>query len=399
VDLLENTIQPYAWGSRTAIAELRGDPIPSAGPQAELWMGAHPLAPSRIVRGGRPSSLADVVARGPEAELGARAVAQHGPQLPFLLKVLAADQPLSLQAHPDERQAREGFDREEAAGIPRHSVRRSYRDPSPKPELLCALTPFEALCGFRPAAEVAAILDALGAPELAPVQERLSSAGGAEPLRQAFTFLSDLPRDRAGQLTAAIGAAAARAGAGPFEDVFAWIGRLAALYPGDPGVVIALLLRLVRLTPGEALFLPAGSLHTYLRGVGVEIMASSDNVLRGGLTPKHVDVPELLRTLRFEDGPVPVVRPRRGSPGERIYPTPARQFELSRIEPPEGGFETLVWGPEILLCTEGEIRAADTAGVLALRRGASAFVPASTGGYRLEGPGVAFRAALPRPPT
>jgi mannose-6-phosphate isomerase len=396
VDLLENTIQPYAWGSRTAIAELRGEPAPSAGPQAELWMGAHPLAPSRVVRAGARSPLDEVVRRAPEAELGPRALAEHGPQLPFLLKVLAAEQPLSLQAHPDERQAREGFDREEAAGIPRDAPHRNYRDPFPKPELMCALTPFDALCGFRPAAEALAILDELGTPALAPVRERLSSRRSADGLREAFTYLSTLPQGRRAALVEPVTAAAARAGAGPFADAFAWVGRLAALYPGDPGVVIALLLRLVRLAPGEALFMPAGNMHAYLRGVGVEIMASSDNVLRGGLTPKHVDVPELLRVLHFAEEPIPAVRPAPARPGEWIYGTPARQFELSRNEPPAAGLETPVWGPEILLCTSGEVSATDAGGRIVLRRGGSAFVPASTGRYRLEGAGVLFRAALPR---
>jgi mannose-6-phosphate isomerase len=396
VDLLENTVQPYAWGSRTAIAELRGEPVPSPGPQAELWMGAHPLASSRLVRAGGRPSLAEAVTRAPEAELGARAVAEHGPHLPFLLKVLAAEQPLSLQAHPDERQAREGFDREEAAGVPRQAPHRNYRDPSPKPELLCALSPFEALCGFRPAAEAVAVLDALRTPALAPVRERLASRNGPEGLREAFTLLSTLPPAERAPLVEAAVSAAARSAPGPFSDAFAWTERLAALYPGDSGVVIALLLRLVRLAPGEALFLPAGNMHAYLHGLGVEIMASSDNVLRGGLTPKHVDVPELLRVLRFAEEPIPVVRPTAGRSGEWIYRTPARHFELSRIEPPEGGFETAVWGPEILLCTEGELSGVDAAGTLRLRRGASAFVSAAAGRYRLEGTGVAFRAALPR---
>lgn len=397
MDLLENSIQPYAWGSHSAIAELRGEPAPSAGPQAELWMGAHPLAPSRIVRGGARSTLDEVLRRAPEAELGPRSVAEHGPHLPFLLKVLAAEQPLSLQAHPDERQAREGFDREEEAGVPRGAPHRNYRDPFPKPELMCALTPFDALCGFRPAAEAMAIVDALRTPELAPVRERLSGRSGPDGLREAFVYLSTLPPEQRASLVEPVVAAAARVGGGPFADAFAWTGRLAALHPGDPGVVLALLLRLVRLAPGEALYLPAGNMHAYLHGVGVEIMASSDNVLRGGLTPKHVDVPELLRVLRFAEEPIPVVRPSPGRPGEWIYETPARHFELSRLEPPASGFETAVWGPEILLCTSGELSATDAAGRVGLGRGRSAFVPASAARYRLEGAGVAFRAALPRP--
>jgi mannose-6-phosphate isomerase len=399
VDLLENTIQPYAWGSHTALATLRGAPAPAPGPEAELWMGAHPLAPSQVVRGGERRSLADVIAEAPEAELGARAARDHEGQLPFLLKVLAADQPLSLQAHPDAAQAREGFAREEAAGVPRTAPHRNYRDPWPKPELLCALEPFDALCGFRPAAEARAVLDALDTPALDPVRERLDASWRTDPvaLREAFTWLATLPAPARAPLVEATVAAAARARPGPFADAFAWTPRLAALHPGDPGVVIALLLRLIHLQPGEALYLPAGNLHAYLRGVGVEVMATSDNVLRGGLTPKHVDVDELLRVLHFRAEPVPVLRPRPGWPGEEVYPTHARHFELSRVELAGAPFRATVGGPEILLCTEGAVAAVGADGErLALARGQSAFVPARTAAYALEGHGVAFRAAMPR---
>jgi mannose-6-phosphate isomerase len=336
------------------------------------------------------------VAAAPEVELGRRAVAEHGPQLPFLLKVLAAEQPLSLQAHPDPVQAQEGFAREDAAGVPRDAPQRNYRDPHPKPELLCALTPFDALCGFRPAAEALAVLDALAVPALAPACERLA-AGGAEGLRDAFTWLLTLPAPARAPLVTATAAAAARRTSGRFADAFAWTVRFAASYPGDPGVVVALLLRLVHLAPGEALYLPAGNLHAYLRGLGVEIMASSDNVLRGGLTPKHVDVPELLRVLRFAEAPIPVVHPVSAAPGEQVYATPARQFELSRIAVAGQRVAAEVIGPEILLCTEGRVTASPESGEgVALAQGAAAFVPASTARYALEGAGVAFRAALPR---
>jgi mannose-6-phosphate isomerase len=397
VDLLENVIQPYAWGSRTALAELRGAPTPSPGPEAELWMGAHPAAPSRLTRGGERLSLTEVVARAPEVELGARAAKDHDGQLPFLLKVLAAEQPLSLQAHPDAAQAREGFAREEAAGILRGAPHRSYKDPWPKPELLCALTPFDALCGFRPAAEARAVLEALDTPALDPVRARLAGPGGPAALRAAFEHLSTLPAPERAPLVAAAVAAAARAGPGPFSDAFAWLPRLAELYPADPGVVVTLLLRFVRLAPGEALYLPAGNLHAYLRGVGVEVMAPSDNVLRGGLTPKHVDVPELLRVLHFKEEPIGVLRPRPGWPGEEVYATPSPHFELSRIELAGVPFRATVDGPELLLCTEGAITATAGDGErLALQRGQSAFVPARTAGYALDGAGVVFRTAMPR---
>lgn len=398
MDLLENSVQPYAWGSRTALAALRGSPLPSPAPEAELWMGAHPQAPSHVVREGRRVPLAEVIARAPEAELGAPALAAHGPQLPFLLKVLAAEEPLSLQAHPDPRQAREGFDREEAAGLPRGAPDRNYRDPWPKPELICALEPFDALCGFRPVEEARRVLDALGAPALAPVRERLAGRSAPEALRDAFTWLATLPAPARRPLVEDVVAAAARAGArpGPFADAIAWVPRFAALYPADPGVAIALLLRLVHLAPGEALYLPAGNIHAYLRGTGVEIMASSDNVLRCGLTPKHVDVPELLRVVRFAEDALPLVRPRPGWPGEEVYATEATHFELSRIALEGGPFRASVAGPEILLCTAGELVAEGAGERIAIARGQSVFVPARTGSYELAGTGVAFRAAVPR---
>jgi mannose-6-phosphate isomerase len=395
VDILENTVQPYAWGSRAAIAALRGLP-PASGPEAELWMGAHPLAPSRVRRGGALRSLAELVAAAPEAELGRRAVAEHGAQLPFLFKVLAAEQPLSLQAHPDVVQAQQGFAREDAAGVARDAPTRNYRDPHPKPEILCALTPFDALCGFRPVDEALAVLDRLAVPPLAPVRERLA-AGGPEGLREAFLWLSTLPVPERGPLVAATATAAAHRTSGAFADAFAWTGRLAALYPADPGVAVALLLRLVHLAPGEALYLPAGNMHAYLRGLGVELMASSDNVLRGGLTPKHVDVPELLRVLRFDEAPIPVLQPSAAADGEAVYLTPARHFELSRVALAGRPFVAEVIGPEILLCTEGHVTAAPAGAEPAvLGPGGSAFVPGTTGRYALGGTGVVFRAALPR---
>jgi mannose-6-phosphate isomerase len=362
-----------------------------------MWMGAHPLAPSHLRRGGVRLSLAEVIARAPEAELGPRSLAEHGPHLPFLLKVLAAETPLSLQAHPDSDQAKEGFAREEKAGIPLDAPHRNYKDPYPKPELLCALTPFDALCGFRPPDEALAVLDALREPALAGVRAQIA-LGGPDGLRQAFTYLVTLPRQEAARLAAAAAAAAARAGQSPFDDAFGLTGRLAALYPGDAGVVVALLLRLVHLVPGEALFLNAGNMHAYLHGVGVEVMAASDNVLRGGLTPKHLDAPELLRVLRFGGAPVPVVHPMAGAPGEQVYLTPSPQFELSRIALAGQTLEVEVAGPEILLCVEGQVAARSYKTSLPLGRGASAFVPASTAHYTLYGEGVVFRAALPRRP-
>lgn len=385
MERLENRIQPYAWGSRTAIAELRGANSPSATPEAELWMGAHPVAPSRSARDGR--TLIDRIAAAPEAELGAATLSAFGPRLPFLLKVLAAEQPLSLQAHPSIAQAEEGFEREERAGVPRDAAHRNYRDKNHKPELICALSPFVALCGFRAIESTRALVDALSVPALLELSARL------DDLRGAFGWLMNLERTQREALVAQTVAACARVrdAGGAFADECAWGARIGALYPGDAGVIGALLLNLVHLSPGEAIYLPAGNLHAYLQGVGIEVMASSDNVLRGGLTPKHVDVPELLRVLDFRAGPVAKVHASRQAQLE-IWKTPAREFELSRVHATEAPLTIAVRAPIIALCTSGTITLADDGGAETLGRGESVFVAGSTRALTVRGDGDAFLA-------
>lgn len=395
VDLLECTVMPYAWGSRTAIAELTGRPSPSSEPEAELWMGAHPMAPSRLSRDGASRGLADIIAESARRELGAEVATTFGPRLPFLLKVLAAAQPLSLQAHPDAEQAKLGFEEEDRRAIPRDAPTRSYKDASHKPELLCALVPVDALCGFRRISDTLGLFDELAVPELEPVLAALRSSPDREGLAAVFRALMTMPHAEGARLVRATVKACeeriAESAAGPREAAFAreyaWAKKLDALYPGDVGVVSALLLNLVRLEPGEAIYLGAGNLHAYLDGVGVEIMASSDNVLRGGLTKKHVDVPELMRVLDFVDGPVTPVRARAVDAHERVWETPAREFRLSQLQVQTGDSVTReVRGPEILLCTEGTavVVPEDGSPEITLARGRSAFVPASTLQYAVR---------------
>ena len=396
MDLLQGRIQNYAWGSRTAIAELLGNPSPAAHPEAELWMGAHPSAPSLVFRGGGWRSLLDIVAEKPELELGAAVVAQFGPRLPFLLKVLAAETPLSLQAHPDMAQARAGFAAEEAAQVPRAASQRNYKDASHKPELLCALGRFEAFSGFRRASDTLRLLRTLGAPGLVSHAEVLGRMPNAHGLRAFYAELASLtPASRENVVSATLDACAAhRDRGGEFAREYAWALRLGALYPGDIGVVLALLLNLVELEQDQAIYLPAGNLHAYLQGVGVEIMANSDNVLRGGLTPKHVDPPELLRVLTFADEPMPILLARGGTI-EHVYETPAPEFRLSRIELRDGaGFRAdRRRGPEILLCVAGRVVArSGHAEAHELAKGGAVFVPASDGVYELAGAAIVFRA-------
>ncbi|GAA2545903.1 MULTISPECIES: mannose-6-phosphate isomerase, class I [Streptomyces] len=381
MDRLDNTIRPYAWGSTTAIPRLLGTE-PTGEPQAEMWMGAHPGAPSRTPRG----TLAEVIDAAPEKELGAASVAKFGPRLPFLLKLLAAGAPLSLQVHPDLDQAQEGYADEERRGIPVDAPHRNYKDANHKPELVCALTEFDGLCGFRDPLRAADLLDGLGVDSLKPYVDLLHAHPEDAALREVLTaILTADPDEMAHTVTEAAAACARLGGAyAPYADI-------AHHHPGDPGVIAAMLLNHVRLQPGEALFLGAGVPHAYLNGLGVEIMANSDNVLRCGLTPKHVDVPELLRIVRFEAGDPGVLRPEATPDGEEVYDTPIDEFRLSRYVLPAGGtaHDLTLSTPQILLCTAGSVRA----GEHALSPGTSVFVPAGEKA-EVSGTGTLFRATV-----
>lgn len=391
---LHNRIQSYAWGSHRALAELRGAPVPSAEPEAELWMGAHPVACSRA-GGAQGPTLLDLVASAPQAMLGDRVFARYG-RLPFLMKLLAAAEPLSLQAHPSEAQARAGFEREEAAGLPLTSPIRNYKDPHHKPELLCALTPFTALVGFRPARETAHLFAALGVPDLAHSIDTLRHEPAPVALHALFELVTRSPEEARRELadTTLAACRARRDAVSDFGAELAWAVRMGELYPGDAGIVLALALNLVVLEPGEAVYLPAGNLHAYLEGTGVEIMAASDNVLRGGLTPKHVDAGELLRVLDFHAEPVRLVATETHGAALR-YVTPAREFELSRLELTTGELVVdPVNGPEIVVVTRGELTLRRAAESVTLAAGSSVFVPALGGAYTVAGAGTAFRARV-----
>jgi mannose-6-phosphate isomerase len=392
--VLENPIQHYAWGSRAAIAELLGRPSPATEPEAELWIGAHPRAPSRIVEPPGLGTLDAAIQDDPVGLLGPDVCDRFGNELPFLLKVLAAAEPLSIQAHPNHEQARRGWSRENADGIPTEAPHRNYPDPNHKPELVCALSSFTAMKGFSPPEVVARQLQAVAGAELQPELGRLSRERTPASLRALFARLMTLePEERTPVLQRTAREAARRAA----DPAWGWVKRLLARYPDDLGVLSPLYLNVVTLAPGQALFLQAGELHAYLEGSALEIMANSDNVLRGGLTPKHVDVPELLAILSFEPGPPEVLASEETGPGERILPTPAREFEMGFLEiTPERSFASATTrGAEILLTLEGEPRLDAEGTKTALGRGRSVFVPASLSCYTVEGDGRVCRARVP----
>jgi mannose-6-phosphate isomerase len=391
---IEGVVRRYAWGSRTAIPELLGT-APDGQPQAELWLGAHASAPARINTDSGSVPLDDWIRRDPDSVLGARAVARFSGELPYLLKILAAAEPLSIQAHPSEEQARAGFDRENAAGIPLDARNRTYRDRHHKPELICALSPFRALNRFREPAEVERRIAALGISGFDPILAPLREAPDRSGLRAFFERWMTLDPAERERLVASATAVARRTRA--VDPAHAELVRLSQAYPGDPGVLAPLFLHLVELAPGEAMYLPAGELHSYLFGTGIELMASSDNVLRGGLTSKHVDVPELLTVLDFEAGPVDRLLPEPAGPVEARYVAPAQEFELSvlRLGPGAHWTAPLERSAEIAICTAGTVRLTDPRGrSLHLSRGASVFAPAAAGAYSVEGEGVLYRSGV-----
>lgn len=383
---LEGALRPYPWGSHTLIAQLRGEPSPSPQPQAELWFGAHPAAPATV----NGQGLDEAIAADPAAALGKRVTEAHGDQLPFLVKLLAAAAPLSIQAHPSLEQAKEGFARENAEGIALNSPNRNYKDPNHKPELIVALTEFRALAGFRPVPDTAAFFAELGSAELDRYATLLPTDGEGD-LRALFTTLISLPHQPRVELIESVQRAAeelAQKRTAPewmVEAAEVYL-ELNQAYPGDVGVLAALLLNVLTLAPGEAAFLRAGQLHAYLSGLGVEVMANSDNVLRGGLTTKHVDVPELVKVLDFGT----LENPRAeavASNGGVEFQLPVDSFAV-RVHSLADG-ETLAIdedGPAIVLCTSGEVRGADG---FVLSQGNGAWAPASEGEVELTAEGAA----------
>jgi mannose-6-phosphate isomerase len=398
VDLLGNTVQPYAWGSRTAIAELLGEPSPSAGPQAELWMGAHPSAPSVLTRDGVTVTLTAAIAAAPALELGEQVAARFGGRLPFLLKVLAADKALSVQLHPTRAQAEEGFAREEELGVPRDARQRVYVDDWPKPEILCAVTPFEALAGLRPAEQAAKVIDGLGVPELKELVASLHAAPSPRGVADALTQLLTWPEEgRAALAEKVVEAAAVEAGrGGPYAAAYDAVVRMNEDHPRDIGLVCSLLMNHRVIEPGQALFMGAGGVHAYIRGVGIELMANSDNVIRAGLTPKHIDIPELTRVLD-PAVEVPVLTAREAAPGVEVFDTQVPEFRLSRLGLADGAALTVPGdgGPRVLLCMDGEASVScgtDPDGRLVLARGQSCFLGAADASVVLTGAGTFFLA-------
>jgi mannose-6-phosphate isomerase len=381
---LQNTIRDYAWGSPTALPELTGVE-PDGRPQAELWMGAHESAPSVLPSG---DSLYDVVSAGASDVLGAETAERFDGRFPFLAKLLAAAQPLSIQAHPSREQAIDGYARDEAAGIPLDAGDRNYKDSWPKPEILIALGPFDALVGFRPLQATVAFLDALAPAGFEECTDLLRNG----KLQDAFTQIMSNDRDTTRPLVAALCEALDQYPGEAFALERESLAKLCADFPDDPGVLAALLLNRVRLERFDAVYLPAGNVHAYLHGLGFEVMANSDNVLRGGLTSKHIDVPELVSVVDFEPLTDPVLAATPVSDGVSSYETGCEYYAIRRVDL-DGAERTVAGeGPRIVCCVAGsvEVGADGNESTVLLSAGQSAFAAGPEGPCTLRGSGTAF---------
>jgi mannose-6-phosphate isomerase len=381
---LSNTPRDYAWGSKTLIAALEGRE-PSGRPEAEVWFGDHP---------GSPATVHDGSGRTLDDWLPAHAAASGVPaRLPYLLKLLAAGAPLSIQAHPSKAQAEEGFAREDAAGIPRDAGDRNYRDDNHKPELIVALSErFEALAGLRDLGRTRLLVGALGdSAGVRALSQHLAGPDAAAALRGTIGWL--LGGEARAEVEEIIAAAVAAASAGPadFADELALARRLAEAYPGDAGVVVALLINLVSLRRGEAIFVPAGVLHAYVDGLGVELMAASDNVLRGGLTPKHIDVDELLGLLDAAPSDPPVLAPVPLDDRSELFDAGVPDFVLVRSAVDRDAAAVALRGTAIVLATTGRVRVTGASGqALELTPGQAALATADEGPLAIEGTGEVF---------
>ncbi|MCM7082951.1 mannose-6-phosphate isomerase [Enterobacter roggenkampii] len=379
---LINSVQNYAWGSKTALTDLYGIANPNNLPMAELWMGAHPKSSSKIEdASGQARSLRDVIDADKAALLGDK-VAQRFGELPFLFKVLCADQPLSIQVHPNKQASEIGFAKENAAGIPLDAAERNYKDPNHKPELVFALTPFLAMNAFREFSEIISLLQPVAGANNA-IAHFLENPN-AEALSQLFASLLNMQGEEKSHALAVLKAALESQQGEPWET----IRLIAQFYPDDSGLFSALLLNVVKLNPGEAMFLFAETPHAYLQGVALEVMANSDNVLRAGLTPKYIDIPELVANVKFVAKPAAELLTQPVKNGAELdFPIPVEDFAFSLHDLSQTETTIAQESAAILFCVEGEATLHKGEQRLVLKPGESAFVAANESPVSVSGTG------------
>ncbi|MGB9095358.1 mannose-6-phosphate isomerase [Erwinia sp.] len=382
---LINSLQNYAWGSPSALTDLYGIPNPDKLPMAELWMGAHPKSPSWIEVDGKKQSLRDVIDADKEALLS-KAVANRFGELPFLFKVLCADQPLSIQVHPSKAAAEVGFAKENAAGIPLDAPNRNYKDANHKPELVFALTPFKAINGFRELHEIISLLQPVAGAH--PAIAHFLQSPEMRELSALFTALLSMKGEEK-SLALDVLKSELRSQQGEPWDT---ISLIEAFYPDDSGLFSPLLLNVIELQPGEAMFLFAETPHAYLQGVALEVMANSDNVLRAGLTPKYIDIPELMANLKFEAKSYASLLTQPVQNGDTLdFPVPVEDFAFSLHQLNAQPAVVKVQSAAILFCVDGQAVVSHNDQQLTLKPGESCFVPATDAEVTLAGNGRVAR--------
>ncbi|EKM0362675.1 mannose-6-phosphate isomerase [Cronobacter turicensis] len=379
---LINSVQNYAWGSKTALTELYGVANPEGLPMAELWMGAHPKSSSKIQDDqGRTRALREVIDADKTALLGALVAERFG-ELPFLFKVLCADQPLSIQVHPNKQASEEGFARENAAGIPLDAAERNYKDPNHKPELVFALTPFLAMNAFREFSEIVSLLQPVAGAHTAIAH--FLAEPNADRLRDLFAGLLNMQGEEKSRALAVLKSTVASQQGEPWDT----IRFIAQFYPDDSGLFSPLLLNVVKLNPGEAMFLFAETPHAYLQGVALEVMANSDNVLRAGLTPKYIDIPELVANVKFVAKPAAQLLTQPEKDGAALeFPIPVEDFAFSLHDLQSQPQRLAQESAAILFCVEGEAVLSKGDERLTLKPGESAFVAANESPVNVSGVG------------
>lgn len=387
--VMKNKIQTYPWGSVDSVNKLFDIPNPKSEPQAEIWMGAHPNGCSEVEHDGQSILLSEFIAKDKDAILSARTVKQFG-ELPYLFKVLAAAQALSIQVHPSKEEAEIGYEKENLAGIEPNAANRNYRDPNHKPELVYALTPYQAMNGFRSLSEILDNFEALKIEDLNSLISEFKQAQNEAGLEAFFTQLLSL---QGAVKTSAVDALLAHAKSNASEPLFALILELAEQYPGDIGLFAPLMLNVLTLQPGEAMYLDARTPHAYLKGTGLEIMANSDNVLRAGLTPKYMDVPELAKCTKFAEKPASTLLL---EPVEQdhilLFPVPVPDFKFA-IFPQPDNVQVSIDSAEVLMPLDSDLTLESNDGAtITISKGQSVFVPAYTGNYKLHSLGRVARA-------
>lgn len=383
---LINSVQNYAWGSKTALTDLYGIANPDNLPMAELWMGAHPKSSSKVQdASGQARALREVIDQDKTRLLGS-AVANRFGELPFLFKVLCADQPLSIQVHPNKKNSETGFAKENAAGIPLDAAERNYKDPNHKPELVFALTPFLAMNAFREFSDIVSLLQPVAGAH--PAIAHFLQAPGAERLSELFAALLNMQGEEKSRALAVLKSALGNHSGEPWQT----IRLISEFYPDDSGLFSPLLLNVVKLNPGEAMFLFAETPHAYLQGVALEVMANSDNVLRAGLTPKYIDIPELVANVKFTPKPAHELLTQPTQHGAELdFPIPVDDFAFSLHDLSTSESQLAQQSAAIVFCVEGEAVLSKASQQLVLKAGESAFIAADESPVGVSGTGRVAR--------